>query len=203
MKKKAKLLITDHIDQKLKNKNEIYSNPELIHSLEKTNLMCDNFFSETNPSYHDNLEHRIIEKIISFDTYPQPIHTIWTRAGIILTSVLFFMMIIWQTSLFIQKKKIEEHINQYITLNYNTIDFIVTNNFDTIVQQIIQNNGGTSLMNDDDLQSMIEQSLLFYLSLHLNQEILSSHKGKIIQSIEKHSKEYLNYIKNNSEKILI
>lgn len=201
MKKKEKILMVDYLN--LPPEQSINIPSDELKQLETTNRLSDSYFTQSKIPYSENLENKIINTILSQPFSCSPLKSIWLKIGIAFTSILFVSFVLFQVKGIVYKKNIERQISQYISLNGPTIDFIVMNNMDVIIQQIIQNQTDATIMDDQKLQAAIKASLILYLWSHLDKNTIEKNQNIINNKINQYSNEYLDYIKDHTGEILI
>ncbi len=125
------------------------------------------------------------------------------RPVVISAAFVFIFFIGFYTHSIIQRNKIITEISKFIKINKDTMDFVVFNNIDYIVQLYIQQDNDLAFSNEEDVYANIKYSLYLYLQTKIEKDYLYKDPAVIDNILDKYAGEYLNYIKENHKNILI
>lgn len=177
--------------------------------LKNTNKITKAYFQKTKISYNSELEKTVFEKIYSdkLDVFTLIKHIIYQnriiKPAIITISLLFLLITGFYFNSISQQKKITNKISNIISIQSSTINFILLNNMDEMINLYVQEKNQIALVNDEKLFSEIKYDLSLYLYTQVDESILYENKQMIDELLDKYTQNYINYFKSNYNTILI
>lgn len=161
------------------------------------------YFQNRIPPYSENLEERIVNRILSREEKIPLVQTLLFRPALILILFLAFITLSLGIRRMLYEQSVKAKVGEYIALNTPAFDFVASNNMDKIVQAALQKNLGADILDEEEILEKVKSSLWIYLSAQTRDEFISRNREIIMPEINRYSQEYVDYIKENSENILI
>ena len=157
-----------------------------------SHAVCD-YFKQVKVPYNTGMEEEIMQNVTTEQTsilsYIKRLFFRFRPVVVAAVCVLVFF-IGFHTHSIIQKNKIITEISKFIKINKDTMDFVVFNNMDYIVQLYIQQDNDMALLNEEDIYSNIKYSLYIYLQTKIKEDYLYKDLAVIDETLDKYAEEY-------------
>lgn len=176
--------------------------------LQTVNQATLDYFKQTIVPYDNEMEERFAEHLInepaSILTFIKKLYYQFKSIlrPIAATLSIALLLIIGINSYTIyQKNMVITKISSIIDIKEETLNFVVLNNIDYVVQLSIRENN--KFQDKEDLNAGIKYSLLIYLSSRLNNDYLDKNWDIIDNTLDRYTEDYYNFIRENHNNLLI
>lgn len=161
------------------------------------------YFKNSVPPYDEAQEERVVNRILSPAGKASFFRTLIVRPALILASFLAVFSLSLGIRRALYERSVEEKVGAVIALNTPAFDFVASNNMDKILQAALQENLNAKILDEEEVYEKVKASLWIYLSAQTAEEFMSRNREIIVPVIDRYSQEYVDYIKENSQNILI